>query len=87
MKSVWVATLERFGYTLLVVEQTKQKAMDAMKGEYIEKYFKINRDFGQMPFTSVEEMMEQDEEFKECYEVAMEEIYIRRLELGKVEWC
>lgn len=86
MAGVWVASLDRFGYALLVVERTKQKALDAMSREYTEKYFKINKDFGQMPFDTMEEMVEQDEEFGERYRLAMEEIYCRHLEYGKVEW-
>ena len=86
MAGVWVASLNRFGYDLLVVERTKQKALEAMSREYTEKYFRINRDFGQMPFDTMEEMVELDEEFLERYAVAMEEVYCRRLEYGKVEW-
>lgn len=79
MAGVWVATLERFGYTLMVVERTKQKAVDAMIGVYKQTYQKRNE------FSSIEEM-ENDEEFKHYYELAMEEMYVRKMEYGIVEW-
>lgn len=80
MAGVWVATLERFGYTLMVVERTKQKAVDALIRVYKQTYQKYNE------FDSIEEM-ENDEEFKHYYELAMEELYVRKLEYGMVEWC
>lgn len=79
MAGVWVATLERFGYTLMVVEKSKQKAVDAMIGVYKQTYQKRNE------FSSIEEM-ENDEEFKHYYELAMEEMYVRKMEYGMVEW-
>lgn len=87
MTGVWVATLERFGYTLMVVERTKQKAVDAMVKEYNEHYFKRNKAWGEMPYDTVEEMMANDEEYKEYFKNAMEELYVRKLAYGKVEWC
>ena len=80
MTGVWVATLERFGYTLMVVERTKQKAVDALIGIYKQTYQRYNG------FGSIEEM-ENDEEFKHYFELAMEELYVRKLEYGIVEWC
>lgn len=86
MTGVWVATLERFGYTLMVVERSKQKAVDAMSEEYKKSYFRRNKDFGYLDCDTIEEM-ENDEEFKYYYELAMEEMYVRKLEYGIVEWC
>ena len=80
MVGVWVATLERFGYTLMVAERSKQKAVDALIKVYKQTYQKYNN------FNSIEEM-ENDEEFKHYYELAMEELYCRKLEYGMVEWC
>ena len=80
MTGVWVATLERFGYTMMVVERSKQKAVDALIRVYKQTYQKYNE------FNSIEEM-ENDEEFKHYYELAMEEMYVRKLEYGIVEWC
>ena len=76
MACVWVASLERFGYSLLVVEKTRQKALDAMSAEYKKTYLKWNN----------LERLEDDEEFEELYKTAMDEIYIRKLEYGEVEW-
>lgn len=80
MAGVWVATLERFGYTMMVVERTKQKALDTIVAEYKKAYAYRNG------FTTIEEM-EQDEEFKRYFDMAMEEVYCRRMEYGKLEWC
>ena len=80
MAGVWVATLDRFGYTLMVAERSKQKAMDALIKVYKQTYQKYNG------FNSIEEM-ENDEDFKHYYELAMEEAYCRKLEYGIVEWC
>lgn len=80
MAGVWVATLERFGYTMMVVERSKQKAVDALVGVYKQTYQKYNE------FDSIEKM-ENDEEFKHYFELAMEELYVRKLEYGIVEWC
>lgn len=80
MTGVWVATLERFGYTLMVAERTKQKAVDALIAVYKQTYQRYNE------FDSIEEM-ENDDEFKHYFELAMEELYVRKLEYGIVEWC
>lgn len=80
MAGVWVAQLERFGYTLMVVERSKQKALDALINVYKQTYQKYNG------FNSIEEM-ENDEEFREYFEMAMEEVYCRKMEYGIVEWC
>ena len=81
---VWVATLYRFGYTLLVVENTDQKARDAMAAEYARAYFSWNE---VKDYNTVEEMAEYDEEYKAFFSVAMREVNCRKLEYGKVEWC
>lgn len=80
MAGVWVAQLERFGYTMTVVERTKQKALAVIVDEYKKAYAYRNG------FSSIEEM-EQDEEFKEYFGMAMEEVYCRKMEYGKAEWC
>ena len=87
MAGVWVATLDRFGYTLMVAERSKQKAMNALKAEYNDAYFKRNKAWGDMPYESVEDMVANDEEYKEYFKNAMEEVYCRKLEYGNVEWC
>ena len=79
-RGVWVATLERFGYTMMVVDRTKQKAVDAIVDEYKKAYLFHN---GFECYST----MEQDEEFKECFSMAMEEVYCRFMEYGKMEWC
>lgn len=94
MAGVWVAQLERFGYTLVVAERTKQKALDAMAKEYTKTYFKFNhedRDAHNYPWyvesETIEEMVEKDETFRDGFAEAIEEVYCRKMEYGKVEWC
>ena len=91
--AVWLARLERFGYTLTVVERSKEKAKAAMSKEYIETYFKYNhedRDAHKFPWyvksNTIEEMMEEDEEFQDGYKTAMDEINYDKMEYGVVEW-
>lgn len=86
-KGVWVATLDRFGYTLMVAERTKKDALDAMSREYKKTYFNWNKHDGTVTADSVEEMVETDEEFKEYYRSAMGDINCNFMEYGKVEWC
>lgn len=86
MAGVWVAYLERYGYTLMVVERTKQKAMDSISNEYIKTYFKWNSEDGWIAEKSVEEMMENNEQFKEDYRCAMGDVNCNKMEYGKVEW-
>lgn len=85
MAGVWVAQIERFGYDLLVVERTKEKALNAISEEYKRAYFRRNKDFGHLDCDTIEEM-EQDEEFREYYENAMEEVFCTKVEYGKVQW-
>ena len=80
MAGVWVAQLERFGYTMMVVERTKHKALAVIVDEYKKAYAYRNG------FATIEEM-EQDEEFKEYFRNAMEEVYCRKMEYGVMEWC
>lgn len=84
VSGVWVATLERFGYTLIVVEKTEQKAREAMASEYAQAYFRWNEING---YSTADEMAEHDEEYKEYFALAMEEVYCRKLEYGRVQWC
>lgn len=87
MAKVWVAQLERFGYTLLCVEKTKQKAVDAMSREYIKTYFNWNKHDGNLSgYETAEDMVANDEEFKEYYKCAMDEMFVTDLEYGEVDW-
>ena len=80
MAGVWVAQLERFGYTMMVVERTKKKALAVIVDEYKKAYAYRNG------FATIEEM-EQDEEFREYFRNAMEEVYCRKMEYGVMGWC
>ena len=72
---VWVADLERFGYTLSVVGKTKKECMDALSAVYIRSYGYGNQTFDM-----------NNEEDREYYECAMEEAYCRFLPYGEVDW-
>ena len=80
MTGVWVATLERFGYTLMVVERTKQKALDAIVKTYEEAYLQRNE------YDNLDDLRN-DPIYRHDFEYAMEEVYCRKLEYGTVEWC
>lgn len=80
MTGVWVATLERFGYTLMVVERTKQKAMDAIVKTYEDAYLVRSE------YDNIEDL-KNDPIYCHDFEYAMEEVYCRKMEYGKVEWC
>lgn len=77
-KSVWVATIDRFGYDLTVVEETEDKAREALIKEYIRTYKKYNN--GSNPATD-------DGGWGRTYlEVMEEEIDCTEMTFGKVEW-
>lgn len=80
MAKVYVGTLERFGYNLLVVETTKEKAIAALRAEYIKAYKECNN--GIHP--SREHSYREDQS---DLDIALEDIYAREAEFGKVEWC
>ena len=85
MTGIWVAQLERFGFNLLVAERSKEKALKAISDEYKRAYLEQNKDYGDLNCDTIEEM-EQDEEFREFYDMAMEEVYCVKIEYGKVQW-
>lgn len=72
---VWVAELERFGYSLRTVGRTEKECRDAMSAEYIKTYAIYNGSFDM-----------EDEEDKEYYDYAMDEIYCDFIPYGKVVW-
>jgi len=80
-RGVWLATLERFGYVLTAVGETEAEAKKAVMDAYLKAYIDEN---GADPRQEVCEYSSGDETY---WEVACEEIYVRFMPYGKVEWC
>ena len=97
---IWMMSLDRFGYDLVVVGRTKGEAEHAMREEYIRAYAKRNEMDEQTMRLALEfPVAEMDEdgtlyvdkdnpynEFVEYYKSAFEDAEPRFYEYGKVEW-
>lgn len=93
---VWMMTLDRFGYDLVVVGRTKDDALHAMQAEYVKAYARWNEmDESELRsaliFPVLDENGEVDEydsrnEFVQYYHSAFEDAEPRFYEYGKVEW-
>lgn len=70
MKQVYLAQLDRFGYTLTAVGRSKEEARTAITDEYMKAYVQCN----------------DCEPDKEELEVASDEICVSALVFGQVEW-
>ena len=96
MKGVWVFELDRFGYDLFVVGETKEQADKAMRAEYIRAYAKINELDEQTMRLALEfpvadedgEVYEDNpyNEFVRYYKSTFEDNEPHFYEFGKVEW-
>ncbi len=93
---VWKMELYRFGYTLVVLGQTKEECDAAMREEYIKAYAQwneLNEDALRAALISpvlnddgtVDENAPENE-FRSYYESAFEDAEPRFYEFGKVEW-
>ena len=99
-KGVWMMTLDRFGYDLVVVGRTKEEAAQAMRDEYVNAYAKWNeldeqtlRLALEFPVSEMDEdgtlYVDEDNpynEFRKYYKNAFEDNDPRFYEFGKVEW-
>ena len=93
---VWMMTLDRFGYDLVVAGRTKEEAEQAMREEYIRAYAKWNvLDEDSLRAALVSPVLDEDgnvDEFDECnefvryYHSAFEDAEPRFYEYGKVVW-
>lgn len=79
-KSVWIGELERFGYNLVAVGATEEEVRKALSREYIRAYKDIN---GCDPRKEALNYIGT----VSYYDNAMEDIYIRELKYGEVEWA
>lgn len=78
--SVWVGELERFGYNLVVVGRTEKEVRDALIKAYKKTYADLND--GADP---TKEYPYGDE--RSYLDYAVDEMYIREMLFGRVEWC
>ena len=76
-ETVFIAELERFGYTLMAVGHTSVQAERAVLAEYYERYKDAN---GIAPD---EDWIDDDRTY---WSVARDEIYVHEEEIGKVWW-
>ena len=93
---VWKMELDRFGYTLVVLGQTKGECDAAMREEYIKAYAQwneLNEDALRAALISpvlnedgTVDGYAPDNEFRSYYESAFEDAEPRFYEFGKVEW-
>lgn len=76
-KKLYLATLDRFGYDLTVIETSETKAVSALMKEYKRAYEEIN---------GTDPTKDRYDDFYTYYGQAKECIEIEELEVGKVEW-
>ena len=76
---VFLAKLERFGYTLTCVGQTEEEVRKAMMKEYTRAY--KQRNGGLSPRKEYSYWGDQSD-----YDVAKEEMFVSEMPFGKVEW-
>lgn len=74
---IYIGTLERFGDIMLCIDKSPAKVMDAIMSKYTEIYENINK-------VSPKEQFSYDEN-KSDYDIAKENVYIRKSSLGEVE--
>lgn len=83
---VYVAELDRFGYTLTVIGRTEQEAIDAL----MEAYYKAYEDENGINLRTLPKEGKEDydmyEEDREYLETAKDEMYVQFLAFGEVEW-
>lgn len=78
MKHVYIAELDRFGYTLTVAETTEKKAREAIISKYIETFESIN---GMHP---ADEESDRSCEGRTWLGEAEEDICISKMTIGEV---
>jgi len=93
---VWKMELDRFGYTLVVLGQTKEECDAAMREEYIKAYAQWNElNEDALRAALISPVLNEDgtvdgyapeNEFRSYYESAFEDAVPRFYEFGKVEW-
>lgn len=82
-KYIYFAEIERFGYTLQCIGLTENEVRQAMINKYIETYKNINRVDPSIPDEEDNEYYEGDYSY---YKTFLDELYVEKRELLKVEW-
>ena len=75
---IWLGELERFGYTLVVVGISEEEARESLLKAYEKTYRDLNDD--------ADPREEYYDDGKSYYDVAAEEMYVREMAFGSVEW-
>ena len=78
-QTIYVAELERFGYTLMAAGTNKGTLTKAIMADYEKAYKNLNSEDPHEVFTYSDEMSD--------YDTALEEICIRSFSPNEVEWC
>lgn len=79
-RGIWLASIERFGYVLTAAGRTEQEAFNAVMDEYRRSFLMRNGISADSPAGDYGEAE------RTYAEIAMDEIYCRKLEYGKVVW-
>ena len=79
-KYVYVAEIERFGYTLRVIGETEEEAKTALTNEYIRAFKNNNEDMHPK-----DAICEYDEK-RTYYDIFKDEMCVEKAYFGKVEW-
>lgn len=75
---IYIGTLERFGDIMLCVGTTKKQVVDSIMSEYDRVYKRLNNEDPKKNFTYNDNQSD--------YAIAKENISIRKLAMGKVEF-
>lgn len=78
MKNIYIAELDRFGYTLTVAETTEKKARAAIISVYIKTFESLNG------FHPDDEESDRSADGRTWLEDATEDIVISKMEIGAV---
>ena len=76
-KYIYFCEIERFGYTLQVIGLTEKEARDAMIEEYVRVFQEEN---GEHPNESIKY------DDRTYMDIFLDELFVDKRELGKVEW-
>lgn len=83
--TIYLATLNRFGYNLVCTGLNKQKCIDAIMQEYVDYYITLNNEHPGSCYDRAYSYGEYNKE-KTDYDYALEDISINELEQYKVSW-
>lgn len=78
MKNIYIAELDRFGYTLTVAETTEKKARGAVITKYIQVFEKVNG------FHPADEESDRSYDGKSWLDDAIEDVMVSKMAIGDV---